>query len=270
MNSYWLLYLIALFPLIILVLSVSLVLVLAFYWRNLSGALGWGIASKRAGKKENQLIRILVFIGTWSIALVVLALHRNPNLSSSNSTIIAADKVTNGGGPPSTTFSSLGGTTAFVSNLVRSDWLFLVFLGLLVVSVLIFVRGVKVSMDLTKQLNKPGLFEAPATEGLSAVKDAIKIVQESNAGGPRERIVACYERMITAASHMGASVTPDLTARELERSIRKSFMLKGEGIRTLTGLFEEARYSLHPMTEEDSQTAYSSLVSIQEELRSEP
>ncbi len=265
-NSYWLLYLTALFPVIILAVMVAFVVVLAYNWKDMSNAVGWGIARRRGGKGGNQLVRILVFIATWSLALIVLAFHKSLSPSDATTSLQKVVNDTTTSSPSS--LAELGGTATVVTDLVRSDWYFLAFLGLVVVCGLIFVRGVKVSMDLTKELPVDGPFDTQASEGLVAVRDAIKIVREADVGGPRERIVACYERMIEAASRMGASVTTDQTARELETSIRQSFMLRGDGIRTLTGLFEEARYSIHSITEKDSQSAYSSLLSIEEELRS--
>ena len=48
------------------------------------------------------------------------------------------------------------------------------------------------------------------------------------------------------------------------------FHLAGPGIGELTRLFEEARYSLHQLTEADSQEAQSCLVDIAEELKASP
>jgi len=44
------------------------------------------------------------------------------------------------------------------------------------------------------------------------------------------------------------------------------FLLKGPGIARLTGLFEEARYSLHPMTWKDAEMARDCFIQIRDEL----
>jgi hypothetical protein len=72
--------------------------------------------------------------------------------------------------------------------------------------------------------------------------------------------------MILAAQRLGATVTSDQTARELEKSIRKMLVIKGSAIRELTDLFEEARYSLHPINENDAEQAQQCLLGIAEEM----
>ena len=167
--------------------------------------------------------------------------------------------------PAARTLAALLGVSVSVSSIVQSEWFFFAFFGLIIVSSAIILRSVKVALD-DFEADTGAVVLAAHAQGLKAVKDAIQIVQESDHGGPRERILLCYNRMIRAVSEMGASITVDQTARELERTIKRTFMLNGDGIGTLTNLFEEARYSLHPMTEDDSREAYSSLTKIETEL----
>src|SRR2546426_7166200 len=84
---------------------------------------------------------------------------------------------------------------------------------------------------------------------------------------PRSRIIACYQNLIATVSRLGAPVPSDLTARELERAIRFTFTLKGSGTSELTQLFEEARYSLHEIRDEDAAKAHNYLESIAGELK---
>jgi len=72
--------------------------------------------------------------------------------------------------------------------------------------------------------------------------------------------------MVQTAQRLGASITSDQTARELEAAISRMLMIKGASIRELTDLFEEARYSLHPITETDAEHAQQCLLSIAEEM----
>jgi hypothetical protein len=72
--------------------------------------------------------------------------------------------------------------------------------------------------------------------------------------------------MVQAAQGLGATVTSDQTARELETSIRRMLVIKGPAIRELTNLFEEARYSLHDITENDAAQAQLHLHGIAEEM----
>jgi hypothetical protein len=152
-----------------------------------------------------------------------------------------------------------------LGNIVQTNWFSIAFLGLLAVSSVIIIRAVKVSWDESreKMIQLPG----PRGEGISAVEDAIQILESQEAADPRTRIINCYQRMIQAAQHLGAPVSSDQTARELETAIRRMLMLKGPAIKELTELFEEARYSLHPITERDGEKAHESLLSIAEEMK---
>jgi hypothetical protein len=106
----------------------------------------------------------------------------------------------------------------------------------------------------------------PRVEGLVAVEDALRILKTQPELDPRTRIINCYERMVQAARAQGATVTSDQTARELETSIRKMLVIRGPAIRELTNLFEEARYSLHNITENDAEQAQGYLHDIAEEM----
>jgi hypothetical protein len=109
------------------------------------------------------------------------------------------------------------------------------------------------------------LFPSNQVQALEAVGEALKIVDRHNTD-PRSRIIACYEKLTVTASHLGAAITSDQTARELENNIRYTFKLHGGAIHGLTGLFEEARYSLHPITEYDVLQAVNYLHDVSKEL----
>ena len=105
-------------------------------------------------------------------------------------------------------------------------------------------------------------------QGFAAVQEAIKIVSAMDSTDPRIRIVLCFERLVMTASRLGAVMSPDQTAREIEMSIRRTFLLEGPATSELTALFEEARYSLHPVSEEDAKEAREYLTQIGEEMKS--
>lgn len=270
-NSYWLLYAVAFLPIIALGAMVLMLIFLVISLRDTSDALGGGIARKARMRKKSKAWHTIIYMGSWGIALAVLwakcrgipcrpASAAPPELQQ---LIIVGQSAT--GNPATRALAALLSASVSVSSIVQSDWFFFAFAGLVIVSSAVILRSVKVALDDVRADNGSVPFSANA-EVLRAVKDAIQIVQETNHGGPRERILLCYNRMIRAASEMGASITADQTARELERTIKRTFMLNSDGIGTLTNLFEEARYSLHSMTEADSQEAYSSLMKIETEL----
>lgn len=103
-------------------------------------------------------------------------------------------------------------------------------------------------------------------QGLEMVNKSLALI-EDRIGDPRSRIIACYQNMITVVSRLGAPVHPELTARELENEIRSTFAITGPATGELTQLFEEARYSLHDINDDDATKARSCLESIAAELQ---
>lgn len=208
-----------------------------------------------------------VWIATWAIAAYILTQKcgglfcRTPSQTSTLTNTIAG--AVNGSGPGPTL--PLLSTVVELSSLVQSNWFYIAFLGFLVVSTVIIARGIMVSWEETRAdlINQMPL---PRAEGITAVEEAFRILKTQPELDARTRIINCYERMVQAAQRLGATVTSDQTARELEASIRKMLVIKGSAIRELTNLFEEARYSLHPITEDDAERAQQCLHGIAEEM----
>jgi hypothetical protein len=103
-------------------------------------------------------------------------------------------------------------------------------------------------------------------QGLQAVQEAIKLAEDP-ATDPRNRIIACYQYLVATVSRLGAPISSDLTARELDRAVRSTFALRGPATTDLTQLFEEARYSLHEIKDGDADNAHDYLELVAEELR---
>ena len=269
-NSYWLVYVVYLLPVFALGAMVVMIVFLALSWKVLSDALGFGIAArKRMQRKQSNTIRLVVWMTFWGLALGVLFWRCGGIFCKPTNTTQTLQGITNiVDNSPNPKLPSLAGLSSPVlalADLVGSPWFATAFLGLLLVSTVIIARSIKVSLDETRA----GRF-LPAQvreEGTVAVEDALRVLEMVEEADPRTRIMACYERMIRAAASLGAHVSVDQTARELESGIRRMFQLKGPSIRDLTRLFEEARYSLHQITEQDSEEAQRCLLEIGEELR---
>jgi Domain of unknown function (DUF4129) len=255
-------------PIIGLALIIIMIGIMAFNWRNLSDALGYQLSRKGvAKKKQSRKIQMAAWIVTWAIAAYVLTQKcggifcRTPSQASA-----LPDQITglvNGSGPSPTL--PLLSTFIRFSSLVQSNWFYIAFLGFLVVSSIIVARGIMVSWEETRA-DAISQMPLPRAEGITAVEDAIRMLKTQSALDARTRIINCYERMVQAAQRVGARITPDQTARELETSIRKMLVINGSAIRRLTDLFEEARYSLHAITEKDAKQAQNYLEDIAEEM----
>jgi hypothetical protein len=246
---------------------VALIILLAYNWRLLSDGIGYGIAGKRKQKKrQSRTLSIIVWMATWLIAVQVLlqkcgGIFCHP---SQNAGVTSQVQQLVTGSAPGPVLPGVLAITQ-LGSFVQTNWFLAALIGLIAVSSVIIIRAVKVSMDEIRETNIQII--GPPAEGVSAVEDAIRILESQEATDPRTRIINCYQRMVQAAQHLGAPVTSDQTARELETAIRKMLMLRGPAINELTELFEEARYSLHPITERDGEKAHQRLLSIAEEMK---
>ena len=265
-QSTWLLYLIYLGPIAILGLMVALIIIIGMNWRDLGTGIGSGMARKRRRGKRSLYSSIISLIA-WVVALgVLLNTHGtifNPS-ASSTATNPTITKILGSSPTPPNPFV-WGELVPTISNLIQSTWFDIAFLGLLVVGGLVLVQSVRVAM---KEANEIGTRDLVLRriKGLEMINNALGLIDDQT-GDSRSRIIACYQNMITGVSQLGASVPPDLTARELESKIRSTFAIKGSATGELTQLFEEARYSLHEIKDDDAARARSCLESIAEELQ---
>jgi uncharacterized protein DUF4129 len=264
-NSYWLLYLFYLGPIIVLGAMVVIIIMIGMNYRDIAEAIGFKMAQGRRARKKGSRGTLVIKLLFWALAIAVLVEYKgsifNP-IQKGNSTIVAeivGDKTT----PPE--LIQTGGILLAISNLVRNTWFGLAFLGLLVVGGVIVIQSVRVSLRETSDLRLQEL-QGNQEQGLQAIHEAIKMVDDS-ASDPRSRIIACYQHLVSTVSRLGAPVSSDLTARELDRAVRSTFGLKGQATTDLTQLFEEARYSLHEITDDDATEAHGYLESVAAELQ---
>lgn len=136
------------------------------------------------------------------------------------------------------------------------------FLGLTVLAtilILVFLlrRGAGIAeMEDEPPGDDPGARRAAAY----AVQDAI---DELEVGGDvRSVILACFRRFCTLLGARGITAQGALTPRELEGLAVNQLHVSREASETLTSLFEEARYSEHPLGEADRHRAIESLAGI--------
>jgi uncharacterized protein DUF4129 len=272
LGSYWLLYVLDFLPVVALGLTLIMLVYMIYNAHALSDALGFGIARKRRQqKKKSRTIGFIIYLATWTLAAVVLidkcgGIFCQPTRSSSSLQQKLGQYVSGSSSGQALPLFDVAGR---LSSLVEPFWFYLVFLGFLGVSAVILARALFVSLAETKTSIISQLVKVPE-EGVAAVQDAIRIMETKNQTDPRTKIIVCYQRMMRAVQQLGTPITSDQTARELERAIRKILLLKGPAVGELTELFEEARYSLHPITERDAESAHLLLLSIAEEMNIQP
>jgi hypothetical protein len=145
---------------------------------------------------------------------------------------------------------------------------------LLVVASLVFLvsRSVVRALRLSPATRRPAVpaDEAPPS-GPQAVADAVDEGLEALAGGPVDDvIVACWVRLEEAAAEAGAGRRPSETAAELAVRVLESFAAPPGAVQQLLELYRTARYSRHPLGEDDRATAISALDDIRQAVRLVP
>ena len=264
-RSYWLLYLVYLGPVVILGAMVAVVVIIGLNYRDIGAAIGYGIAKRRQMRKRRSRYAIFLQGFFWALAIGLLIETKGSIFNPTQATNATIAKSITGEDATTPSILQTGGILPALSNLVQNSWFSLAFLSLLIVGGVVVIQSVRVALKETHDVTIQEL-QGNQEEGLRAVQEAIKIVLEP-ASDPRSRIIACYERLITTVSRLGAPVSSDLTARELDRAVRSTFALKGPATTDLTQLFEEARYSLHEINDDDADKAHEYLESVAEELK---
>ncbi len=83
----------------------------------------------------------------------------------------------------------------------------------------------------------------------------------------REEIVRLYNEMVASLSNGGMALTPKMTAREVEtRLVRRMPELKREAVAQVVLAFEEANYSLHPMTRSAYERMYLASLEVKNQI----
>jgi len=100
---------------------------------------------------------------------------------------------------------------------------------------------------------------------LEASREAVAALAEGRS--PREVVVAYFLRLCEILRSLGLQVAEHLTAREVAELAAERLGLDREPLYRLVKLFEEARYSEHPVTEDARREALQCLTAIKERLR---
>lgn len=264
-RAYWLLYLFYIIPVLIVGALVAVTVLIALNYRDIGAAIGFKMSRQRRMRKRGSRYNIAIQLLFWGSAVVLLAETKGSILNPTRATNSTLAKNVIGENATAPKVFQTGDLIPALSNLVQNTWFSIAFLGLLVVGGVIIIQGVRVSLKDTRDLRIQELL-GKQEEGLQAVNEAIRLIEDP-ATDPRRRIIACYQHLITTVSRLGAPISPDLTARELDRAVRSTFALKGPATSDLTQIFEEARYSLHEIGNSDAERAHEYLESVAEELK---
>lgn len=101
---------------------------------------------------------------------------------------------------------------------------------------------------------------------LEATSDEVRW-QALAEGDPRNGVVACWVALEEAVQRAGLSKDRSETAAELARRVLARWEVDPEAITTLSDAYREARFSRHPVTEEQRESAVAALDRIHSDLR---
>jgi hypothetical protein len=204
---------------------------------------------------------LLATIFGWAILLSIIGLilhYRTDLLQNMVGSLQQAGVLLSTLGAPAQISQAPSSPTAsnmilFYYTIIVSGTIALVSFGLL------FAALHKVYKD--ARLMSPVALERPKQEVLKVVQETLVNLHGSERF--HEVILKCYKDMCLTLSERGYIIGATQTAREFAEGISSKLDLGVESVRGLTFLFEEARYSSHPITEKAREIALSHLNSLE-------
>lgn len=181
-------------------------------------------------------------------------------------------------GPPPISFPPLEGTiTATIEPTLGAeepreaegravDWLLIGFILLIAAALLIVLR-----LLLSRQRREAEPLSPIEDAELAALLEAsgddvrYRALAESD---PRNAVVACWVALEEAVQSSGLQRDPSETASELTARVLSRWQVDQGAIRELSAAYREARFSRHPVTEQQRDTAIAAVQRIHEDLRS--
>lgn len=85
-------------------------------------------------------------------------------------------------------------------------------------------------------------------------------------GDPRNAVVACWVALEEAVHRSGLEDDPSMTASELTTTVLSRWEVDPRAIRDLSAAYREARFSRHPVTEDQRRAAVEALETIHHDL----
>ena len=143
-------------------------------------------------------------------------------------------------------------------------YIIIIFSTTVVVALTLFLGGVHKAYEWAREENAPLKAEAARRETLGVVQKTAMNLRL--AGDYREAILRCYRQMCQVLSEHGFSIGMQETAREFSENISRKLELGSDAIRSLTFLFEEARYSDHEIDDSKRAVALSQLENLEHSL----
>ncbi len=237
----------------LILLRESIIGLYAAFFRGQRGAAG-----RRASLRQ-RILSYMLFLGA---AIAFLYLYRQR---------VASSIFEYPGKPVETLVTDQGGVPAVAIFLKAAPAVIvaivaygipIAFIGILAMLFVFMLLGLKKARD--DLIEDFSTEQQAGKEMLQTVKAA---VEELKAGEDyKHTIILCYKRMCDLLASAGAAPKETETPREFKGTATRILHLKRGALGDLTELFEEARYSEHPISDLRRGEAISCLRSIEEEL----
>lgn len=213
---------------------------------------------------------LLSFVVTVIVAIAILALISGvtnpPNPAVNLNTTKGGGNTTSGGGSGGN-FTGNGTNVAHAKKPPPPPTPIL--LSALVAGVILAFVMVPVSAALlARRRPERVLPKGMPEEARRHLERASKALREGSAKQARELIIEAYGVLIAALATRGVGQIETSTPLEIEGEMERSWGLSSPAARTLRLLFEEARYSLHDMSDADRESAAASLQAVLKEVGS--
>jgi hypothetical protein len=116
------------------------------------------------------------------------------------------------------------------------------------------------------------VFAEPAPELSEPLADALAAGEQALHAepDPRSAIIGCYAAMERSLAEAGSPTQAADTPAEILARATAGGLVRSTWAGTLTGLFRRARYSSHPMTEDDRTAAMGALAQVRSDLGDAP
>ena len=102
---------------------------------------------------------------------------------------------------------------------------------------------------------------------LAVSGDASERLDALSAGSPAEGIIAAWTHLEATLHEAGLALPPSRTSTEVSLDVLRRFSVDESTLRTLADLYREARWSKHPLTEDDRSRAAAAYGALEAALR---
>jgi hypothetical protein len=117
----------------------------------------------------------------------------------------------------------------------------------------------------------PEVSDAPDLDlealALAVSGDASERLDALSAGTPAEGIIAAWTHLEATLHEAGLALPPSRTSTEVSLDVLRRFAVDESTLRTLADLYREARWSKHPLTEDDRSRAAAAYGALDAALR---